>query len=691
MLRDYLNKLKNSIKMNRKFYFFFTIILFAFAACTSKTNIDNGNIKLQIDNNMNIKLISANEKTKAYYDDFYSSDKLIAQEFTADDFKLKEVKNSDFNNGSVYYLTGLYQKDGFKISKHQKISILNDFPDMLFFETYYVNEGDKSASVSSWKNHNLRVKDINDDNLIWSFQPSSSNRRDDWILPVNQGFYQKNYLGMNNSDYGGGIPMVNLWRKDGGVAVGLTEDNLKMISMPVEWVRYEDYASLALSYEYKKPVEFAKDDTIKTYNSFISVHIGDFYNALEQFSEYMQAEQGIHFPETEPGAYDPVWCAWGYERTFTIDEVIGTLPKVKELGFTWVDIDDGYQIAEGDWETNERFPGGDKDMRRMTDAVHSYGLKAKLWWAPLAADPGTKVLENNPGIMLQTEEWAPQYITWWNSYYLSPVSEITTAYTNDLLERFMVTWGFDGLKLDGQHLNCCQPDYNSASKLDYPEQAVELLPTYFENIYNKAREYKPHAVIQNCPCGCAINFFNIPYLNQAVASDPTSSWQIRLKAKAYRAIKNDLPYYADHVELSDNGDDFGTQIGIGGVIGSKFTYPKDNPNVKKSYLLTPEKEEWYKKWVGIYNDKMISKGTYLNLYDIAFDFPETHVIEKDNRLYYAFYADEWEGEIELRGLEKNKTYTVCEYTSDDKLTYTVDGSNPFIKPNFKRNYLIEVY
>ena len=37
------------------------------------------------------------------------------------------------------------------------------------------------------------------------------------------------------------------------------------------------------------------------------------------------------------------------------------------------------QIAEGDWETNSRFPGGDRDMRRMTDEIHRRGMLAKLW------------------------------------------------------------------------------------------------------------------------------------------------------------------------------------------------------------------------------------------------------------------------------------------------------------------------
>lgn len=101
---------------------------------------------------------------------------------------------------------------------------------------------------------------------------------------------------------------------------------------------------------------FARGDTLAAYDSFVAVQQGDFFDPLRSFSTYMQRHRGIRMAASEPGAFEPVWCAWGYERQFTVGEVIGTLPKVAELGFRWVDVDDGYQIAEGDWETNSRFP-----------------------------------------------------------------------------------------------------------------------------------------------------------------------------------------------------------------------------------------------------------------------------------------------------------------------------------------------
>ncbi len=667
--------------------FFIGIAALLFASC-GRTVVESGDLTLKIDGNMHFKVESSAPGAQKYFDDYQAADILIADEAVIEDWKVKKVKKTADENGTTYTIIGQWKENGYNIEKTLTVKTVKGFEGMVLTSSSYANLSDKVLTVKALESNKLRVAS---DETVWSFQPTSSARRDDWILPVDESFYQKNYLGMNHTDYGGGIPMVTLWRRDANLSTGLVEPNLKLISMPVKKVRYEDFVTMSLLQEFEYPVELAKNDTVETWNQFISVGKGDFFNPLSQFSKYMEAYAGYVPQASEPEAYEAVWCAWGYERTFTVDEVLGTLPKVKELGFKWVDVDDGFQIAEGDWETNKRF-NGTKDMRRITDAIHKHGLKAKLWWAPLAADPDTKILREKPEMLLQDFQGAPEYITWWDSWYLSPVNPTTREYTVDLVKRFIDEWGFDGLKLDGQHLNCCLPDHNHHSHLEYPEESIEKLPEFFEDIFETAREIKPYSVVQICPCGCAMNFFLTPHMNQAVASDPTSSAQIRMKRKVYGAMVPDMAYYADHIELSDDENDYGTQIGIGGVIGSKFTWPKKNPNVRgDGYLLTPEKEAALKKWVAIYNDKMLSKGDYLNLYDIRFDVPETHVIAKDGAMYYAFYAQEWNGEqIELRGLDADKTYTVTEYASDVLKTYTVDGANPFITPSFTRDYLIEV-
>ncbi|MBP5521404.1 MAG: alpha-galactosidase [Bacteroidales bacterium] len=557
------------------------------------------------------------------------------------------------------------------------------FPSMILREVAFVNVSGKPMEVGAMETSGISVEGSG----IWSLQPSSSEERLDWVLPVEKGFHARNYLGMNNSDYGGGIPMVCLWTPEINLSVGIAEPVLKLVSINVE--RKGNRAQAFIRRDFDEPVLLQPGDTLRSYREFEMTGSGDFFNPLREFARYMHESFGYEPPVSPADAFEAVWCAWGYERNFTVDEVIGTLPKVAELGFKWVDVDDGYQICEGDWEANDRIT--DEGMKRITAAIHAQGLKAKLWWAPLAADPGSRLASEHPEMLLVRKDGTHEDISWWDSWYLSPVNSFTRDYTLGLVDRFLLDWGFDGFKLDGQHLNLSEPDYNPASGLSYPEEACERLPEFFKAVSDRAEADKSGAVVQVCPCGCAINFFYTPYMNQAVASDPTSSAQIRMKRKVYAAMCPDLAYYADHVELSDGGLDFPTQIGVGGVIGSKFTWPAPNPTVKgDGYLLTPEKEAALRKWVGIYNDKKISTGRYLNLYDYGFDKPEAHVIEKDGAMYYAFYAPEWDGgAIELRGLE-SREYTVTEYTADEPRSFTVEGPDPLIHPVFKGAYLIEV-
>jgi len=196
-------------------------------------------------------------------------------------------------------------------------------------------------------------------------------------------------------------------------------------------------------------------------------------------------------------------------------------------------------------------------------------------------------------------------------------------------------------------------------------------------------------VLQICPCGDAMSFFIMPYTNQTVASDPTSSLQIRLKGKTYKALLGKTAYFGDHVELSDGSDDFASQIGIGAVLGTKFTWPKDNPYAEEGhFVLTPEKERIWMKWIALYNQKMLSKEDYLGgLYDIGYYKPETHVIQKADTLFYSFYSTDWQGEIELRGLEKGD-YKLYDYVNGKDLG-TISSNKPILTVSFHKYLLLE--
>ncbi|MCU1297597.1 MAG: alpha-galactosidase, partial [Acidobacteriaceae bacterium] len=133
--------------------------------------------------------------------------------------------------------------------------------------------------------------------------------------------------------------------------------------------------------------------------------------------------------------------------------------------------------------------------------------------------------------------------------------------------------------------------------------------------------------------------------------------------------------------------------GTGGVVGTKFVWPDPGPKFK-NVMLTQQKEEHWKKWIGIYNQKMLSKGTFLDLYVYGYDSPEAYAISKDGKMYYAFFAPNetpWKGEVELRGL-KPGNYHIADYTDGKDLgsVQAVAGTTPKLKTEFKQNLLLEV-
>ena len=684
------------MKMSAKYFLLISGVVtlwLTLASCTKNTGtISSGPLKIEVNNQMLTRV--STELTKIPINkEFRQSEYLVTGNDTIAKFNLKssDIQNiSDFaGEGKSYTYKGIAENTNEKITKILQINTYKAFEGWAFYTVEFVNSGNKDIVVKKWVNHSYKIDSKQDKPDFWSFQASSTGARKSWILPVDTGFYQKNFLGMNDPDYGGGIPVLDIWRKDVGIAIGHTSLKPEMVSLPVKMAKGANYSTIGIEYQVNDTLH--PGDTLKTLETFVTVHTGDCFSTLRQYAAFME-KKGIVMPDSEPLAYEPMWCAWGYMRKFTIAEIVGTLPKVKELGFTWVTLDDGYQQAEGDWHTNkDRFPNGDADMKKLVDLIHSYGFKAQLWWAPMAVDPGSKLLAEHPDLILKNADGSPQKISWWDSYYMSPAYQPVLDHTKAIVDLFIKDWGFDGLKLDGQHLNACPPDYNPLHKLGNPDDAPESVPSLFKLIFETSHHIKPGALIQLCPCGDAMSFYNMPYTNQFVASDPVGSSQVRSKGMTYKALAPNTAYFGDHVELSDDHSDFASTIGIGGVPGTKFTWPKDNPFVTEGhFVLSAEKEKEWKKWIDIYKTHMLSKGEYLGgLYDIGYDIPETHVIRKADTLFYAFYAKSWQGKLDLKGLS-DQPYKIIDYVENRDLG-TIEPGKPGPEITFNKYLLLMAY
>jgi len=176
---------------------------------------------------------------------------------------------------------------------------------------------------------------------------------------------------------------------------------------------------------------------------------------------------------------------------------------------------------------------------------------------------------------------------------------------------------------------------------------------------------------------------------------------VRRRIKMYKALLGpESAVYGDHVELSamtkvgndwkEHGDDFASTIGTGGVVGTKFVWPDPGPKFKEVNL-TAAKEARWKKWIGLYNEKMLSKGEFRDLYVTGYDTPEGYAIAKDGKMYYAFFSlANWKGEVELRGLKPGR-YRLTDY-SEGKDLGTVDAASDGVAKlatEFEDHLLIE--
>jgi alpha-galactosidase len=232
--------------------------------------------------------------------------------------------------------------------------------------------------------------------------------------------------------------------------------------------------------------------------------------------------------------------------------------------------------------------------------------------------------------------------------------------------------------------------HNLAHDHARPEESTEALAEAYRIIFETTRQLRPDSVTQICPCGTPLTFSLLPFTDQTVTADPTSSEQIRQRIKFYKALTGPrAAVFADHIELSDNSADFASEIGTGGIPSTKFIWPDDEKvrsRLKEVWDLPPAKKAEWQKWFGFYNQHRLAEGEYLNLYDFAFDYPEAHAIRKGANFYYAFYVPNFHGTVELRGLDK-RSYRIVDYVHGREMG-SIEGDSARLNVDFVGSLLI---
>jgi alpha-galactosidase len=614
---------------------------------------------------------------------------------------------------------------GTDLKENLALEVYDAFPNLAILSLRLQNSGQNEIPLEKvvLQRHSFAspVAEAEKASPLWTFEGASLKWGKDEIFSVPAKFSQENPFGApvpvkdDLGHVGGGIPVVAFWSRNVGEAIGHIETVPLVVSIPVNTAK-DGVVEAAVSIPANTVLK--PGDTYSTPRTFLSVYSGDFYEPLKIWSDAVEKE-GAEKPANNDENYAVAWCGWGYEFGVTPKQMLDTIPKLKELGIHWATLDDGWFNNYGDWQPRQpEFAG--TVMQDMVKQFHAQGVKVQLWWLPLAVEDGkngyggrkfvtSEVVKEHPDWLILDQDGKPARMAR-NLAALCPALPEVQAYYKQVTERFIRDWDFDGHKLDNIYTAplCYNPKHHHKS----PYDSVYAMGEVYKTIFQTTRALKPDSVTQSCPCGTPPSLAWFRYMDQAVTADPVGSVQVRRRVKMYKALLGPrAAVYGDHVELTrisfpsnaeeqDLGSDFASTLGTGGVLGTKFTWPDYGPKFKNVYL-NPQKEAHWKEWISLYNQKLLSKGKFLDLYVYGFDSPEAYAIEKDGHMYYAFFAagppnaagpaknktDHWSGEVELRGLN-SKSYHITDYVHQKDLG-TVTGPTAKLNVEFTNNLLLE--
>lgn len=102
------------------------------------------------------------------------------------------------------------------------------------------------------------------------------------------------------------------------------------------------------------------------------------------------------------------WCSWYcFGPRVTAQQVRDNLEWIAKNApnLKYVQIDDGYQPAMGDWlETGTAFGG---DVRTVLKEIKTRGFEPAIWVAPFIAEEKSKLFTEHPGWFMKDEQGAP--------------------------------------------------------------------------------------------------------------------------------------------------------------------------------------------------------------------------------------------------------------------------------------------
>ncbi len=265
------------------------------------------------------------------------------------------------------------------------------------------------------------------------------------------------------------------------------------------------------------------NETYKTVTTSIS--FGESLNEIiENMTKYRRIIKGNSKEDEElPIIFNEYmhlsWDSPEENKTKDIANFISKLgSKYYVIDCGWHDEEPGYAIYPyvGKWvESKTRFSSG---LRKTTDYIRSLGMKAGLWIEPeIIGNKCKEMLDYyDDSCFLQRNG---KKVSVMNRYFLDFRSNKVRDYLNKTIERMVVEYGADYIKLDYNQDCGIGTDYNAFSCGDGLEQASKAYLSWIDEI----RDAYPNVIFETCSSGgMRMDYETLKHFSIVSTSDQTN-------------------------------------------------------------------------------------------------------------------------------------------------------------------------
>lgn len=131
-------------------------------------------------------------------------------------------------------------------------------------------------------------------------------------------------------------------------------------------------------------------------------------NNREQLLDHLATQLVANHPPLKFPAPPTGWCSWYcFGPRVTAQQVLDNLDFIAKHapGLRYVQIDDGYQPAMGDWlETGAAFGG---NVQGVLKQIRARGFEPAIWVAPFVAEENSQVFKQHPDWFVKDSDGAP--------------------------------------------------------------------------------------------------------------------------------------------------------------------------------------------------------------------------------------------------------------------------------------------